>query len=127
MMENKSGLQAIATDPGGLDGVRRIMSQALCAALKIAQARSASRRSRGTAFHPIPCTDSVDNFVKNPLVFRSEVAPRWACDRSMTKQAAQKALKSRLLSAMRVAIGAGLPIASNGAVCGHICAGNPHV
>jgi hypothetical protein len=67
-----------------------------------------------------PCTESVDNFVKKSAGFDPEATSDAACDRSMTKQAAQKTLKSTLLPPRPRHAVMKMNEARNGAACGHI-------
>ena len=106
-MENKSGLRCNLL----------IMSQPLRPpAAVLRRCTSLSTRTRPLG----PCTDSVDNFVQNRASMAAHPAKRLHFNSSMTKQAAQSALKSSHFPQVLDDTGVEGTDSSNGAPCGQV-------
>jgi hypothetical protein len=70
------------------------------------------------------CTNSVDNFVENPSMYRLCAAHLLNLNRPMTKQAVQKALKSIAWPAADGISQRAARAASIGAACGQVWSGD---
>jgi hypothetical protein len=119
MMESKSELQACAVVLLGagrsadyVSGVGRYLRQLY--------------NSPTLAPHeePMSCTDSVDNFVKNPAGSPCEPAVSLALARTISKQAVQNAFESMRYQSKPARTGLSRQTTSIHAVCGHFCVGD---
>ncbi|WP_300661856.1 hypothetical protein [Hydrogenophaga sp.] len=120
MMESKSGLQSGAAGSRGASLCRDYGSGVM--------PTPQNRRPIPLAMEPstrlVPCTDSVDNFVKNPAGMCREPAQRFTSNKSISKQAVQNASESMSYPFRPGHTSPQHRHASIHAVCGHFCPGS---